>query len=89
MEPVSLVHELQHHDELTHDLVHWATLHSADTYRFRGRDTTGGELAETIRAELRPLTGRRGRLQPRLYDQRHRLHDGVRHRRHPGVADAG
>ncbi|WP_459643134.1 maltose alpha-D-glucosyltransferase [Kineococcus sp. NUM-3379] len=52
VEPVSLVHALQNHDELTYELVHWATLHAADTYRFRGRDTTGEQLAETIRADL-------------------------------------
>jgi trehalose synthase len=58
VDPVTLVHALQNHDELTYELVHWATLHSADTYRFRGRETTGGELAETIRADLlRHLTG--------------------------------
>ena len=58
VDPVSLVHGLQNHDELTYELVHWATLHSADTYRFRGREITGGELAETIRADLlRHLTG--------------------------------
>ncbi len=52
VEPVSLVHALQNHDELTYELVHWATLHAADTYPFRGRETTGAELAETIRADL-------------------------------------
>ncbi|MEU4419926.1 maltose alpha-D-glucosyltransferase [Actinoplanes sp. NPDC024001] len=58
VDPVSLVHALQNHDELTYELVHWATLHSADVYRFRGRDITGAELAETIRADLlRHLTG--------------------------------
>ncbi|GAA4657529.1 maltose alpha-D-glucosyltransferase [Kineococcus glutinatus] len=58
VEPVTLVHALQNHDELTYELVHWATLHCADTYRFRGRDVTGAELAETVRADLlRHLTG--------------------------------
>jgi trehalose synthase len=58
VDPVSLVHALQNHDELTYELVHWATLHSADTYRFRGRDVTGATLAETIRADLlERLTG--------------------------------
>jgi trehalose synthase len=52
VEPVSLVHALQNHDELTYELVHWATLHRADTYRFRGREITGGALAETIREDL-------------------------------------
>ncbi|MDI6105985.1 maltose alpha-D-glucosyltransferase [Actinoplanes sp. NEAU-A12] len=58
VDPVSLVHALQNHDELTYELVHWATLHCADTYHFRGRETSGGELAATIRADLlRCLTG--------------------------------
>jgi trehalose synthase len=58
VEPVSLVHALQNHDELTYELVHWATLHCDDVYHFRGRDVTGAELAETVRADLtRHLTG--------------------------------
>ena len=58
VEPVSLVHAMQNHDELTYELVHWATLHSADEYHFRGREYTGAELAETVRADLtQALTG--------------------------------
>jgi trehalose synthase len=58
VEPVSLVHALQNHDELTYELVHWATLHCDDVYYFRGREVTGAELAETVRADLtRHLTG--------------------------------
>ncbi|MFD1719940.1 maltose alpha-D-glucosyltransferase [Amnibacterium endophyticum] len=52
VEPVSLVHALQNHDELTYELVHWATLHANDVFDFRGRELTGLELAETIRADL-------------------------------------
>lgn len=52
VEPVSLVHGLQNHDELTYELVHWATLHREDLYPFRYRQVTGQELAETVRAEL-------------------------------------
>ena len=37
VDPVNLVHALQNHDELTYELVHWATLHCEDEYRFRGR----------------------------------------------------
>ncbi|MET3469283.1 maltose alpha-D-glucosyltransferase [Microbacterium sp. NPDC006705] len=56
--PVQLVHGMQNHDELTYELVHWATRHGDDEYRFRGRDITGGELAEEIRADLTEhLTG--------------------------------
>jgi trehalose synthase len=52
VEPVGLVHGLQNHDELTYELVHWATTHRDDVYHFRHRDITGGELAEEIRADL-------------------------------------
>jgi trehalose synthase len=52
VEPVSLVHGLQNHDELTYELVHWATLHKDDLYPYQGREITGGELAESIRADL-------------------------------------
>jgi len=56
--PVQLVHGLQNHDELTYELVHWATRHGDDVYRFRGDEITGGQLAEVIRAELtESLTG--------------------------------
>lgn len=52
VEPVSLVHGMQNHDELTYELVHWATLHRDDVYLFRGAEVTGGELAERIRTDL-------------------------------------
>ena len=58
VDPVTLVHALQNHDELTYELVHWATLHAADTYHFRGAEITGADLAVTIRADLlEHLTG--------------------------------
>ncbi|HET9872195.1 MAG TPA: maltose alpha-D-glucosyltransferase [Propionibacteriaceae bacterium] len=61
VEPVSLVHALQNHDEMTYELVHFATLHSNDTFTFRGGETTGGELAVTIRNDLiERLTGEAG-----------------------------
>lgn len=54
----SLVHALQNHDELTYELVHFATLHSDDLFTYHGVEVTGGQLAEHIRAELvRTLTG--------------------------------
>ncbi|WP_210508173.1 maltose alpha-D-glucosyltransferase [Naasia sp. SYSU D00057] len=52
VEPVQLVHGMQNHDELTYELVHWATTHRDDTYFFRHREVTGGQLAEEIRADL-------------------------------------
>ena len=58
VEPVSLVHALQNHDELTYELVHWATLHANDVFPFRGLEVTGAQLAEIIRADLtRGITG--------------------------------
>ena len=58
VEPVSLVHALQNHDELTYELVHWATLHADDVYPFRHQEVTGADLAQTIRDDLsRHLTG--------------------------------
>ncbi len=58
VEPVGLVHGMQNHDELTYELVHWATLHRDDTYPFRHDEVTGGDLAELIRGELtEKLTG--------------------------------
>jgi trehalose synthase len=58
VDPVGLVHALQNHDELTYELVHWATRHRADLYPFRGDEITGAQLAETIRADLlERLTG--------------------------------
>jgi trehalose synthase len=50
--PVALVHGLQNHDELTHELVHFATGHSEDEFLFRGEAVTGGELALIVRGEL-------------------------------------
>ena len=50
--PVSLVHGLQNHDELTHELVHFAAGHADDEFLFRGRQISGSDLAVTIRGEL-------------------------------------
>ncbi|MDD7963149.1 maltose alpha-D-glucosyltransferase [Microbacterium thalli] len=56
--PVQLVHGMQNHDELTYELVHWATRHGDDVYRFRGREISGSDLAEEVRADLTEhLTG--------------------------------
>ncbi len=52
VDPASLVHALQNHDELTYELVHWTAGHADDVYSFRGEETTGGELADTVRRDL-------------------------------------
>ena len=61
LQPIRLVHALQNHDEMTYELVHFATGHKDDTFRFRGAELTGGELAVKIRSELiERLTGEAG-----------------------------
>src|ERR1700729_2817171 len=50
--PVSLVHGLQNHDELTHELIHFSAGHRDDTFPFRGGMITGSDLAVVIRGEL-------------------------------------
>ena len=58
VDPASLVHALQNHDELTLELVHFWTLHKEDRYTFGGRQLTGSELRDHIRAEMyAQLTG--------------------------------
>jgi trehalose synthase len=58
LQPVSLVHALQNHDELTYELVHFATTHRDDIFHFRGTELTGAQLAIRIRGELiERLTG--------------------------------
>ncbi|HET6550798.1 MAG TPA: maltose alpha-D-glucosyltransferase [Solirubrobacter sp.] len=58
IDPASLVHALQNHDELTHELVHFTTRHRDDTFTFAGEEITGGELADRVRDTLNGrLTG--------------------------------
>ena len=58
LQPISLVHALQNHDEMTYELVHFASAHSEDLFKFRGAEVSGSELAVIIRSELiRRLTG--------------------------------
>jgi trehalose synthase len=58
LQPVRLVHALQNHDELTYELMHFASTHKDDTFSFRGCELTGGELAVLVRSELiERLTG--------------------------------
>ena len=73
LQPVSLVHALQNHDELTYELVHFAGTHAADLFPFQGRRWTGAQLAELVRrAAPRPPHRTGGAVQRRLHDQRHR-----------------
>jgi trehalose synthase len=58
LQPVRLIHALQNHDEMTYELVHFASGHKDNSFRFRGAELTGGELAVKIRGELiERLTG--------------------------------
>ena len=52
VQPVTLVHGLQNHDELTYELVHWSTLHAEELFEFRGEKQRGISIAATIRGEL-------------------------------------
>lgn len=57
----ALVHALQNHDELTYELVHFATAHRTDLYILGGVEYTGADLAEKIRDDLRRrITGPAG-----------------------------
>jgi trehalose synthase len=54
----SLVHALQNHDELTYELVHFASAHHDDVYTFRGEEVTGSVLVDLVRGDLlHHLTG--------------------------------
>ncbi len=56
--PVSLVHGLQNHDELTHELVHFAAGHPDGEFVYHNKLIKGAELAILIRADLvNRLTG--------------------------------
>ena len=50
--PVSLVHGLQNHDELTHELVHFAAGHAGDEFIYHGEPISGADLAVRIRTDL-------------------------------------
>ena len=59
--PISLVHALQNHDELTYELVHFETLHRDDLFTFHGVEVTGAALAAHVRGQLvEHLTGEAG-----------------------------
>lgn len=58
VDPASLVHALQNHDELTYELVHWSTGHHDDVYTYKGEEITGEALGEVVRSDLtNRLTG--------------------------------
>ena len=58
IDPASLVHAMQNHDELTHELVHFSTVHRDDLFSWREEEVRGEELAEEVRQTLNTrLTG--------------------------------
>ncbi len=58
LDPASLIHAMQNHDELTLELVHFWTLHAYDHYHYHGQTLPGGILREHIREEMyERLTG--------------------------------
>ncbi|WP_306639198.1 MULTISPECIES: maltose alpha-D-glucosyltransferase [Micrococcaceae] len=58
VDQASLVHALQNHDELTYELVHFATRHKDDVFQLAGSELTGAELTEHVQETLRTaLTG--------------------------------
>jgi maltose alpha-D-glucosyltransferase/alpha-amylase len=61
VDQASLVHALQNHDELTYELVHFATRHKDDVFQLAGSEMTGAELTEHVQETLRnALTGENG-----------------------------
>lgn len=52
IDPASLVHALQNHDELTYELVHWSNVHRDDVYTYKGEELTGEELGDVVRTDL-------------------------------------
>lgn len=52
IDPASLIHALQNHDELTLELVHFWTLHANDSYLYKGQTFPGSILREHIRSQM-------------------------------------
>ncbi|WP_227747382.1 hypothetical protein [Paraburkholderia franconis] len=52
IDPASLIHALQNHDELTLELVHFWTLHANATFIFQGQTWNGNTLREHIREKM-------------------------------------
>ena len=52
IDPATLIHALQNHDELTLELIHFWGAHKDDRFAFRGGQVTGAELRTTIHKEM-------------------------------------
>jgi trehalose synthase len=58
IDPASLIHAMQNHDELTLELVHFWTLHADDIYSLGGKSWPGHLLREHLRTTMyEKLTG--------------------------------
>ena len=58
VDPASLVHAMQNHDELTYELLHWSNGHRDDLFPYRGGLLSGEELGDAVRRDMcRALTG--------------------------------
>lgn len=53
IDPASLIHALQNHDELTYELVHFWTVHNNDEYEFRGQKMIGWDIRQMVQNDLR------------------------------------
>jgi trehalose synthase len=52
IDPASLIHALQNHDELTLELVHFHDAHADDSFRLGDRTVSGRELREQVVGEM-------------------------------------
>jgi trehalose synthase len=58
VDPASLVHAMQNHDELTYELLHWSNGHRDDLFPYQGGEITGADLGDAVRRDMcRTLTG--------------------------------
>jgi trehalose synthase len=52
IDPASLIHALQNHDELTLELVHFWTGHARDRFKLGDRELSGTELRDEVRKQM-------------------------------------
>jgi len=55
IEPVSQVHALQNHDELTYELIHFWTTHKDDLFDYHGQQLKGSDLRLEVQNDLRQV----------------------------------
>jgi trehalose synthase len=54
IEPMTLIHALQNHDEITYELVHFLTHHN-EIFDFKGKKLSGGEIRDFIVKEMQSI----------------------------------